>query len=153
MTKHRQYQAYRAATETVAPARQIILLYEGIIRFMQQAREAVEKKNIPERYNLLVKAGEIVMGLQNSLDFETGGDIARILHDFYARVDMEILSIHRSNSITMCDHVIRQLKQMRDAWARVEQMRAQSGEQATGQSMSAAAILTTEALATIALSA
>jgi flagellar secretion chaperone FliS len=125
-TKLAQYQAYALANQTAPKTRQIVMLYDGTIRFLKQAKEAIEQKNIEERYNLLVKAGEVMMALQGCLDFESGGDIAKTLYDFYASVDARILSIHRSNSTAMCDALIAEVKQMRDAWdaidQRVEQM-------------------------------
>jgi flagellar protein FliS len=156
--KQSQYQAYRMAHHTVAPTRQVVMLYEGAIRYMQQAKEAIGRNDISQRYNLLAKTGEIIMGLQNSIDFENGKDIARILYDFYARVDMEILSIHQSSSLEMCDHVIRQLKQMRDAWNHVDQTHmthkpAPMPDAAAAAAVAAVAIpAAMEALANVALS-
>jgi flagellar biosynthetic protein FliS len=73
-----KYQAYAAATQTVAGTRQVVMLYDGAIRFVQQAKEAIRERRIEDRYNLLMKASGIVSGLQNCLDFERGGKIAKI---------------------------------------------------------------------------
>lgn len=116
-----QYQAYSLASQTVPKTKQIVMLYDGAIRFMQQAREAVIEKRIQDRYNLLVKASDIMVSLQNCLDHESGGDIARVLHDFYSSIDMSIISIHRTNSLSMCDRVIEELKKMRAAWQQIDE--------------------------------
>ncbi len=115
-----QYQAYNLASHTVPKTKQIVMLYDGVIRFMQQAREAIIQNKIEDRFNLLVRASEIVVSLQACLDHESGGDIARILHDYYTSIDMRILSIHRSNSLEMCDSVISELREMREAWHHVD---------------------------------
>lgn len=115
-----QYQAYNMASQTVPKTRQIVMLYDGAIRFMQQAKEAVIEKRIEDRFNLLVRAGEVVVSLQNSLDHENGGEIARILHDYYSSIDMRILSIHRTNSAETCERVIAELKEMRNAWHQID---------------------------------
>lgn len=115
-----QYQAYNMASQTVPKTKQIIMLYDGIIRFMQQAKEAIKEDRIQDRFNLLVKASEVIMGLQSCLDHESGGEIAKILHDYYASIDMRILSIHRTNSLEICDMVIGELKEMRSAWHHVD---------------------------------
>ena len=115
------YKAYANATQTLAKTRQIVLLYDGLIRFVQQARTAIEHKRIEERFNLLIKASEVISGLQACLDFEKGGDVAKILYSFYASIDSRIYSIHRTNSLETCDEVIAELRQMREAWAEIDQ--------------------------------
>jgi flagellar protein FliS len=117
--KHK-YQAYAAATQTLAKTKQIILLYDGVIRFVQQAKTAIEEKRIEDRFNLLIKASEVIAGLQACLDFEKGGDIAKVLYNFYASVDSRIFSIHRSNSTETCDEIVAELKQMREAWQEID---------------------------------
>lgn len=119
MEKHK-YQAYAAATQTTAPVRQIVLLYDGVIRLVQQAKEAINEKRIEDRYKLLIKASELVGGLQSCLDFDNGGEIARILYSYYSSIEARIFTIHRSNSLEDCDNVIADLKQMRDAWNEID---------------------------------
>ena len=116
-----KYQAYAAATQTVAKTQQIVMLYDGVIRLVQQAKEAIREKRIEDRYNLLVKAGDIVHGLQGCLDFENGKEIANILFSFYSTVDSKLFSIHRTNDLEACDEVIADLKKMRDAWLAVDE--------------------------------
>jgi len=96
------------------------MLYDGAIRFLQQAKEAIQENRVQDRYNLLVKTSDIVIGLQGCIDFETGGDVAKILFDFYASVDSRILTIHRTNSTETCDQLVKELKMMRDAWDQVD---------------------------------
>lgn len=120
-TQKQKYKAYASATQTVAKTQQIVMLYDGMIRLMQQAQEAIREKRIEDRYNLLVKASTIISGLQGCLDFEQGGDIAKVLYSFYSTVDSKIFAIHRSNDIAACEEVIQDLKQMRDAWIAVDE--------------------------------
>ena len=122
-----KYQAYAAATQTVARTKQIVLLYDGAIRFVQQAKEAIGDKRIEDRYNLLIKASEIITGLQACLDFEHGGEIAKILYQFYSSIDQRLFSIHRTNDVASCDEVIAELKQMRDVWQEIDQKTAVGG--------------------------
>lgn len=113
--------SYKVAAETVNKTKQIVLLYDAAIRFVQQAREAIEAGNIEERYNLLQKAGNIIMGLHTAVDFEKGGDIAHILNNFYTSIDLRLLSINHRNDPAMCDQVVKELKLMRSAWNEIDQ--------------------------------
>lgn len=138
MMQKNKYQAYAVATQTVAKTKQIVILYDGVIRLVQQAKEAIRENRIEDRYHLLVKATDIVTGLQGCLDFETGGQVARVLYDFYSMIDNRIFSIHRSNSMDTCDEVTASLRQMRDVWHEIDQNTA-GGEVAAKKVTEAAA--------------
>lgn len=124
MNAKHKYQAYASATQTVAKTQQIVILYDAAIRYLQQVKEAIQEKRIEDRYNLLIKASELVFGLQSCLDFENGKDIARILYNFYSSIDNRIFSIHRTNSLETCDEIIAELKQMRDVWKEIDETTA-----------------------------
>ncbi len=96
------------------------MLYDGAIKFVQQAREAMEKGDIETRYNSLTKACDILAGLQLSLDFDKGGEIAKLLYDYYAGLDMRLMSLHADQNMDICESCIRHLKMMREAWQEVD---------------------------------
>lgn len=114
-------QAYSQAQHTVGKTRQVVMLYDGAIRFLQQAREAIQNNRIEERFHLLTRVSEILMGLQSSLDFENGENVAKILYDFYSAQDNRITSIQRTNNAELCDAVIEDLKTMRNTWNEIDQ--------------------------------
>lgn len=117
----RQYAAYTAACMTVKKTRQVVMLYDGAIRFVKQAMTAIDEENLQDRYNKLERATAIVNGLQSSLDFENGGNIAELLDDYYYSIYMRLMSVHRSNSKETCEQVIKELKMMREAWVDVDE--------------------------------
>lgn len=112
--------AYTRATHTVAKTRQVVMLYDGAIRFMKQAAEAIEQGLIEERYLKLTRVSEIVMGLQNSLDFEAGGPTAQVLFDFYSSLDARILNLHRQPNAATCLALVKEMKEMRDVWDSID---------------------------------
>ena len=91
-----------------------------LLRAVQQAKQAIDEDAIETRYNSLVKACDILTGLQLSIDFDNGGEVAQILHDYYSGIDMRLLSIHESNSTEMCDLCIKHLKMMKEAWEEID---------------------------------
>lgn len=115
------YQAYSRASRTVAKTRQVVMLYDGAVRFLQQAHEAMKNKQIEQRYHKLVKASDVINGLQTCLDFESGGPAARVLYDFYASVDARIALLHRTNDDAACIAIIEELKKMREVWNHIDQ--------------------------------
>ncbi len=121
-----QYQAYAAAAMTVNKVRQVVMLYDGAIRFVQQAIEAIEKEDYETRFNQLIKASDVVVGMQSALDFEQGGEISKLLYDYYASIDARLFAVHRSNDAAMCEAVIKELRMMRDAWDQIDKDEAQT---------------------------
>src|SRR5690606_2225573 len=101
---------------------------------MKQAKEAIADNRIEDRYNTLVKANDILIGLQSCLDFENGGDIAKVLYGYYAGLIDRIFTIHRTSSVEECDEVIADLKQMRDVWDGID--RSDSPNDPSGKAVS-----------------
>lgn len=120
---HKQsYKAYAAATQTVAKTKQVVMLYDAAIKSSKLALEAIQAGDIQTRFNELEKASNIVFGLQGSLDFESGGDVAKTLYDYYASVDARLISVHRSNDAQTVESVIRDLTAMRDTWIEIDKL-------------------------------
>lgn len=117
MTNDYHHNAYKAVTyREESKTMQVVMLYEGILRFVRQAREAIEKGDIEARYNSLTKACEIINGLQISLDFKEGGDIAQLLYDYYAGLDQRLSHLHFQQDLALCDVCISHLTMMKEAW-------------------------------------
>ncbi len=125
--KTQQFLAYNMATLTVPKTRQVVMLFDGAIRFMSQAKLALEDNRIEDRYNLLHKTSEVLIGLQGALDFDNGGEIAPLLYDYYSSLDARILYVQRTNDAKILNSVITELKIMREAWGNIDN-RSQAGE-------------------------
>ena len=114
------YKAYNQASHTVAKTRQVVMLYDGVIRNLQQACEAMKHNQVEERFKKLLRASEIIIGLQSSLDFENGESAARILYDFYSSIDSRMLTLHRTCDIALCNTLIEELKEVREMWDKID---------------------------------
>lgn len=117
------YSAYTnaKANTTASRSKQVIMLYEGVIKFVQQAKTAIAAGEIEARFHALSKASEIMFGLQNGLDFKQGGQLAYVLYQFYADINYSINQVQKNNNVALCDDIIHQLKTMMDSWKDVEQ--------------------------------
>jgi flagellar protein FliS len=114
-------QKYATTHHTINKTRQIVMLYEAAIRYTQIGRESIINKDIQERYNNIEKASNIITGLQNCLDFEQGGEIAKLLDSFYFSIFMRLMNIQMDNDLALCDSVIKELNMMKEAWEEVDQ--------------------------------
>lgn len=78
------YQKYKQTAITSASREQILLmLYEGAIKFTKLAIAAAEQKKVADRGHNLMRAYDIIMELQVSLDHKVGGDVAKQLDQLY----------------------------------------------------------------------
>lgn len=114
------YKAYHRATQTVAKTRQVVMLFDGAIRFLQQGIEAIEAKDYETRFKKLSRVSQILIGLQSALDFNQGGLAAHTLYDFYASMDRRIIVVQRTNDLVDCQAILAEVKAMRDVWSRID---------------------------------
>ncbi len=125
-----RHKAYQQATHTVAKTRQVVMLYDGMIRFMNQAKEAIESGDImriEERYQKLTKVTDIIAGLQSCLDTNAGQDVARVLYSFYASIERRVFNLHHAPDAAVCAQIITELKEMREVWDVIDRPDATNG--------------------------
>ena len=78
------YGAYKKTAVSTASKEQILLmLYQAAIKNCKKAIEAIHDKKIAAKGEFIGKLQDIVIELNNSLDFEVGGDIAKELSSLY----------------------------------------------------------------------
>ncbi|MDX6750796.1 flagellar export chaperone FliS [Geminicoccaceae bacterium 1502E] len=109
----------RAAAQTGSPGEQIVMLYEGAIRSLHAARKAIVHGQIEERHREVRRAFAIVGGLQACLDFERGGDVARLLDRFYGYVLTRLPQIDLLNDPAICSELAERLEEMRTSWSAI----------------------------------
>lgn len=118
-----QYAAYKAAYQTTDnKTQQVVMVYDGILRAVYQAKQAILDEDIETRFNLLDKASQTILALQASLDFENGGEVAVTLNGYYDIIFAKIHLINQTNDVADCDALIEEIKGMRGSWQYVLEM-------------------------------
>ena len=78
------YNKYKQTSVLSASREQILLmLYEGAIKFTKLALQAMENKQIAERGKNIIRAFDIILELQATLDHKVGGELAGQLEQLY----------------------------------------------------------------------
>lgn len=113
------------------PAERIVLLYDGAIRALNDAKKAITDKRIQDRCNAAQKAKEIIAHLADTLDMNKGGDIARNLDRLYKHMLVRLLDIDFKNDIAAADEVINNLRPLRESWAKLALGQKQDAAQPT----------------------
>ena len=85
--------AYRQTQiQSRTPLELVVMLYDGALRFIGAARDAVERHDIPARRDALNRALAIVSELQNTLNLRDGGEVAASLDRLYSYVNDRLLA-------------------------------------------------------------
>lgn len=76
--------AYKKTSVQTASKEQILLmLYQAAIKNCKKAMEAIDEKSIAKKGEHIGKMQDIIVELQNSLDMEVGGEVAKELNSLY----------------------------------------------------------------------
>lgn len=111
---------YQETTVTTQnKGRLIVLLYEGAIRFLTQARTAIENENYTQKTTAIAKARDIIFELNQSLNIEQGGTLAQNLRGLYNFLWRYIGQAGIQNNIEMIDKSIHILEDLASAWRKI----------------------------------
>jgi len=97
----------------------VVALYDGIVRFLYSAIDAVERDDAEGRRAAAKRALDIIIHLQARLRMDVGGRPAQVLSEFYASVFAQILQASQSASAEKFNHAIDCVRNVRDAWREV----------------------------------
>lgn len=111
------YEAYRHACETSNPSMQIIMLYEAAIKYVKQAKEAIQQEDHDTRYQLIDKAMAIVRGLRACLDFSASEEVAMAMDKYYEAIDKLLISVQCDPNEQICDGIIKNLQTIKETWS------------------------------------
>ncbi|HWI65647.1 MAG TPA: flagellar export chaperone FliS [Symbiobacteriaceae bacterium] len=111
------FDQYRqTAIQTAPPEQLVVMLYDGAIRFLEQAKVGLnEGKDVSEP---LAKAQDIIVELASSLN-RAAGEVAENLarlYDFWLQWLLQA-QIHRSPA--KVDEVLGMVRELREAWATI----------------------------------
>lgn len=109
--------AYGQAVDTIPPAKQIVMLYDGILRHIANAQKAIADRRVNERFIAVQKATLILEALQGCLDHEKGGEIAPQLDRLYTHYIFRLQAINIENDPAICDELAGQIGELRASWA------------------------------------
>jgi flagellar protein FliS len=97
----------------------VVALYDGIIRFLYAAIDAVEQNDEEGRRAAVKRSLDIIIHLQARLRMDVGGRPAQVLSEFYASIFAQILQASQSASAARFTHSIDCVRNVRDAWREV----------------------------------
>jgi len=101
---------------TASPARLVSMLYEGGIRFLDEAVEAIEVGDFVKANEKIKRVQDIVMELNLSLDMENGGSLAQNLRALYNYTFQRLIQANVKKDTETLKEVRSILSDLNDAW-------------------------------------
>lgn len=113
----RHLQAYRQNQVTTAdPGTILLMLYQGTIDFLRQAKTSLERRDMAEKGRCITRALAIISELLTSLNFEIGGEMARNLESLYLFMLEQITAANVGNDPKPLDDAIALLSTLKEGW-------------------------------------
>ena len=95
----------------------IQMLFDGLVDALAKAEGEIERKNIQEKCRSLNRATSILYGLQDSLDFNKGSDLARNLSDLYEYMIRRVMFANLHNDVNALHEVKGLISEIHSAWS------------------------------------
>ncbi|MDG2502434.1 MAG: flagellar export chaperone FliS [Porticoccaceae bacterium] len=94
----------------------IQMLFDGLLAALADAEGHIQRNDIPAKSESFGRASKIIIGLQGSLDFEKGGEIARNLSELYDYCTRRLLKASLRNDVSILHEVRSLLNEINSAW-------------------------------------
>ena len=107
----------RTKVLTATPEQLQLMLYDGALRFGQQARAALDNKRYEESYTLIVRVQKIVLELMSTLKHEVAPDLCAKLASLYNFVYRRLVDANVTHEVKALDEALEIRQYQRETWA------------------------------------
>ena len=97
----------------------VLMLYDGVIRFLREAGEEIGRKSISSKVRLLEKVERIIEYLRSCLDRENGGEIAENLERLYEYMLVRLTEANLYNDTAKLAEIEKLIATVREGWVTV----------------------------------
>lgn len=109
------YQAYQQNSVTTAsPGDLTLMLYNGCLKFIFQAKKAIESKKIEDKNTNIQKAQKIIQELMVTLNMEF--PVSQSLMPLYDYMNRRLVEANIKNDIVILNEVEEMVTEFRDTW-------------------------------------
>lgn len=124
MAMNNPYQSYQTnAVQTASPGELTLMLYNGCLKFIAQAKKAIEDKDVEARNTNLLKAQKIIQELMVTLNMEY--EVAKSMMTMYDYIYRRLVEANIKSDMSILEEVEGYVKEFRDTWKQVIQINRQ----------------------------
>lgn len=110
---------FQTKVSTTDQGQLLIMLYDGALRYLAQARDKMLAKDYAAKGVLISKVIDIINELSSSLNLEKGGSLATNLNNLYVLCTARLLQANLKMNIESLDSVVQILSGLRSAYAQI----------------------------------
>jgi flagellar protein FliS len=135
---------------TASPEMLTLMLWDGAIRFAEQGKDAILKKEIEASYNALMRSQKIIMELSNGLRHNVDPDLCGKLAALYNFIYMRLVDANLKKNPALVDDALEIMRHQRETWVMLmDKLTQEKAAQAQATvSANADAVTTAEAAGT-----
>ncbi|MDK2902922.1 MAG: flagellar secretion chaperone FliS [Clostridiales bacterium] len=125
MALNNPYQQYRQSSiMTASPGELILMLYDGAIKFIKQAKGYIDEKDMQKANDAILKAEDIMAELMADLDPDY--EISQSLYSLYEFINDCLINANIKKDKQLLDQSMELINDIRQTWAQaVKQYRQQ----------------------------
>jgi flagellar protein FliS len=105
--------------EGASPHRLVQIMFDELLKALDALTVAVRRRDLSQRAQRQSRALAILNGLETSLDFEKGGEIAASLASIYRQARRALIDACRVDDGAAIERVRQQLGEIAGAWAAI----------------------------------
>ncbi|MEH6986951.1 flagellar export chaperone FliS [Cytobacillus firmus] len=118
------YQSYQQnSVNTASPGELTLMLYNGCLKFIHQAKKAIEEKNIEMKNTNIQKAQSIIQELMVTLNMDI--DVSKNMMSLYDFMNRRLMEANIKNDASILAEVESLVTEFRDTWKEVIQVNRQ----------------------------
>ena len=101
---------------TATPEQLQLMLYDGCIRFTQQARAAIESRDYETSYEKLTRAQHIILEMQNGLNYDVNRELCERIASIYNFLYRKLVDACVQRDVQAIDDALKVLRIERQTW-------------------------------------
>ena len=118
--KH-SYKAYsKTDVNTSDQLTLIIMLYDGLLRFLKKAMVKIEENDVEAAHNYFVRSKDIINELLSTLHAEKGGEFGNNLRELYLYMFRRIVEANLKKDIEITKDVYQVAKTLHEGWIQLK---------------------------------
>lgn len=118
------YQSYQQnSVNTASPGELTLMLYNGCLKFIHQAKRAITEKNIEMKNTNIKKAQNIIQELMVTLNMDL--EISQNMMSLYDYMNRRLIEANIKNDTAILDEVEGLVTEFRNTWKEVIQLNRQ----------------------------
>src|SRR5690606_39431161 len=116
MTNQAAQNYLRTKVLTATPEQLQLMLFDGALRFGEQARVALEKKDYEQSYNLISRVQKILTELSCTLKHDVAPDLCKKLAALYTYAYKKLIEANIEHKLEPLDEALNILRYQRETW-------------------------------------